>query len=267
MVWKIPAGQNSSSSFHLSNDKQYTEMQNFLSRWLFQDSSKKVCDSSFADSLRLPVLMSDVGRSFEVVKASVNSLAVNGGKVFVDPGPTTKTNYPNTIIHVIMGQKESTDGFGNWILASNLEWYNAITAKSKERLIRPTMAHTYSYEDMRRFLKLGSNEKPDRTLEQCKTGTRESNGNQVQFSCGCGTIQDGVLQADGCFYKGKMVDKIPEGLFKVGVDIGYSNGGGYCLFDTMANFTKLSGRGNAEGVTNYDTLPSGMENQGVCRGK
>ncbi len=52
------------------------------------------------------------------------------------------------------------------MLASNLEWYNGIEAKSKSRLIRPNMAHNNSYEDMRRFLKLGPDDITDDTLEK-----------------------------------------------------------------------------------------------------
>ena len=162
--------KNSSSHFWLSTPQQVNMMQDFLSRWTYQDPAKKVCDDLKND--RLSLLKKDL-----------------------------KKDYPNTIIHVIMGEKEITDGFGKWILESNLEWYNAITSKSKERLLRPQMGHNNSYEDMRRFLKLAPNETPDRSLEQCQKGTFDVDGKPFEFSCGCGTVTGGVLQNDGCFHK------------------------------------------------------------------
>lgn len=67
--------------------------------------------------------------------------------------------------------------------------------------------------------------------------------------------------------KKQSVAKISVGLFKVGATLGYSNGSGFCLFDNMVNFSKLTGKTDASGIQNYDSLPSGMENQGICQGK
>lgn len=67
--------------------------------------------------------------------------------------------------------------------------------------------------------------------------------------------------------KAPSTEIIPEGLFKVGYTLGYSNGvNAYCLFDSMANFTKLTGKKDANGIKNYETLPTKMSNHGVCRG-
>lgn len=195
---KTACDKNSASSFTLSNEKQQAMTQDFLSRWMYQDPSKKVCDD--LSNTRLSLLAA----SPKFVSAGVPGVQeVHAQAVDKLASKNFKKDYPNLIIHVIMGQKESTDGFGNWILASNLEWFNAITAKAKDRLIRPNMGHNNSYEDMRRFIKLAPNENPDRTLEQCRYGTFEANGGLFEYSCGCGTVEGGVLQNDGCFHKAK----------------------------------------------------------------
>lgn len=62
-------------------------------------------------------------------------------------------------------------------------------------------------------------------------------------------------------------EKITAGLFKVGVTIAYSNGTSYCVFDNMNNFTKLTGRKNADGIPNFPNLPRGMKNDGICIGR
>lgn len=164
--------KNSASSFSLSTTQQQNQIHDFLSRWLHQDPEKNVCSTPGDDRL---------------------SLLKDG----------LKKDYPNTIIHVIVGEKETTEGFGKWILASNQEWYNAISAKQKERILRPYMGHNNSYEDMRRFLKLAPNETPDRGMEKCKFGTFKVNNALFEYHCGCGTIPGGVLQSDGCFHKAK----------------------------------------------------------------
>jgi hypothetical protein len=164
--------KNSRSSFHLSTPEQVKTIHDLLSRWTFKDPAKNVCTDISNDRVSL-------------LKTGL------------------KKDYPNTIFHVIVGQKEETEGYGKWLLASNLEWFNAIKAKSKDRIIRPNMAHKNSYEDMRRFVKLSPDQTPDNTLEQCKFGTFEKDGAEVEFHCGCGTIEGGVLQEDGCFHKAK----------------------------------------------------------------
>lgn len=121
--------KNSPSSFYRSNQAQVNTIMEFLSYWVHKEPGKKVCDDLANDKL-------------SVLK------------------PGLKKDYPNTIVHVVMGQKEVTEGFGHWILNSNLEWYNSITAKAKERIVRPDEGHNYSFRDMRRFLKIGPDETP-----------------------------------------------------------------------------------------------------------
>lgn len=62
-------------------------------------------------------------------------------------------------------------------------------------------------------------------------------------------------------------EKISAGLFKVGATIGYSNGTTFCLFDNMNNYTKLTGKKDADGVPDFPNLPRGMKNDGFCIGK
>lgn len=119
--------RSSQSNFYLSNANQVSIIEDFLSRWAFKDPAKKVCENQTPDRLSLL-------------------------------GKGLKNEYPNTRIHVIMGQKEVTDGFGHWILASNKEWYESIAAKSKERIVHQDIGHEYSYKDVRRLLKLGPDE-------------------------------------------------------------------------------------------------------------
>lgn len=62
--------------------------------------------------------------------------------------------------------------------------------------------------------------------------------------------------------------KMTPGLFKVGASIGYTpDGNVYCLFDNMANFTRLTGKTDAAGIKNYNLIPASMVSQGVCKGK
>ena len=163
--------KNSPSSFYLGNEEKFNLINTLLGLWHYKDQEKRVCDK---------------------LKVEDRTSILKGGK----------KDYPNTIIHVVVGAKEDTTGFGPWFNASNLEWYNSITAKSKDRLIRPNLGHDNSYEDMLRFLKLAPNETADNTLEQCVTGKKEVNGKMVEFSCGCNALIPGsIFQPDGCYHK------------------------------------------------------------------
>lgn len=139
--------------------------------------------------------------------------------------PGYKTHYPNTILHVVMGAQELTDPFGQWILDSNQEWYNSITAKSKERIVRPYVGHNTSYEDTRRFLKLAPNEKSDYAFDKCVV----TNTGGFTKSCGCGIINDADLKEDSCFYKASApaVASCSRGTFvSFGISFEYSCGCG-----------------------------------------
>lgn len=172
--------KNSASSFYLNSGGQFQLTQDLINLWVYGDTTKSPCTSGGEDRVSI----------------------LKGGK----------NNFPNTHIHVIMGAREVVDGFGPWILASNLEWYNGISAKSKSRLIRPEMSHNNSYEDFRRFLKLGPDDKVDPTLDKCNKGTFSANGRPYEYSCGCGTLNGGILQPDGCFHKASeaLFETTPE---------------------------------------------------------
>ena len=168
--------KNSASSFFQNNPDQQKSVANLLNFWANGDVNKNVCDN--------------------LVNERVSILKYG------------KKNFPNTHVHVIVGAKEVTEGFGAWILASNLEWYNGISAKTKIRIIRPEMGHNNSYVDMRRFLKLAPNEVAAND-SICKDSTGsfcDSNSKSVEWLCkSCGQSDSpGIGWNDvggGCFHK------------------------------------------------------------------
>lgn len=136
---------SSPSSFYLNDTEKVNFVFSLVNSWLYGDQAKNVCQSLGGED-RISILGSN-------------------------------TYFQNTHIHVIMGEQEKTIGFGPWMLASNLEWYNAIRAKSKERIVRFEMHHNNSYKDMRRYAKLAPNEKPvedtdciDQVISTCESG-------------------------------------------------------------------------------------------------
>lgn len=150
-------------SFTLSTLQQQQSIAELLNLWTFGDKNKSVCSNNFGGT-------------------DVNSILKGG-----------RNRFPNSHIHVIIGAKEETIGYGKWILASNLAWYNGIEAKSKSRIIRPNMGHNNSYEDMRRYLKLRPDETPEEAADpsmNCSAdsqGTFPADGGTVQWYCnGCG---------------------------------------------------------------------------------
>lgn len=116
---------NSASSFKQNTLDQQNSVRSLIGSWRYDDVNRDVC-SDLSDD-RISIL-------------------------------GTSLNFPNTHVHVIIGGLEEFNGFGKWIFNSNLEWYNSISAKSKNRIIRPEMSHQNSYKDMRRYLKLSPNE-------------------------------------------------------------------------------------------------------------
>lgn len=116
---------NSASSFKLNTLDQQNSVRSLIGSWRYDDVNRDVCSD-----------MSD------------DRLSILG----------TSLNFPNTHVHVIIGGLEEFNGFGKWIFNSNLEWYNSISAKSKNRIIRAEMSHQNSYKDMRRYLKLSPSE-------------------------------------------------------------------------------------------------------------
>ncbi len=171
--------RSSPSSFYINAPETQKSVADLINFWRFGDKSQSVCDNQLPDKV---------------------SILKHGNKSF-----------PNTHVHVIVGAMEATAGFGPWILASNLEWYKGISAKSKSRIIRPNMAHNNSYEDMRRYAKLA----PDQTVEEdpaCKDsrGFFTENSRQTEWLCkGCGQIEAPADDAggkwsdvgSGCFHR------------------------------------------------------------------
>lgn len=72
------------------------------------------------------------------------------------------------------------------------------------------------------------------------------------------TLPSGMAAVSPCF-------RIPEGLFKTGIGLYYSNGGAFCYFPNMELFTAKTGRTNAEGIRDYPELPIVMANGGNCK--
>lgn len=90
----------------------YQNIIEIMGTWTYLDASKNVCaDSSVNTINRLSVL-----------KNSVKS-------------------YPQNGIHVVMGEKEKTEGFGDWILQSNFSWYSQIEAAEKTREVISSIGH------------------------------------------------------------------------------------------------------------------------------
>ncbi len=118
----------SPSGFHLNTQDSIKFLSGLVNTWTFGDPNTSICAAGAEDRV---------------------SILKDG-----------KTVYPNTHIHTIMGADEVTRGFGPWILASNLEWFNAVNGKSKSRWVRPGVAHNNMYQDMRRLLKLAPHESP-----------------------------------------------------------------------------------------------------------
>lgn len=58
---------------------------------------------------------------------------------------------------------------------------------------------------------------------------------------------------------------LPAGLFMVGSAIYYSNGNGYCVFDTWAHFVEYTGRTDANGIPSYEVRPD-MPYGNACQG-
>lgn len=164
---KNACNKHSKSSFYRSPPEVAKFVINIMSVWSFIFPEKHdLCDPAIPDNMSL--LRAD-----------------------------SKTNYPNTIFHVVMGAKEVTDPFGQWILDSNEEWYNSIKAKSKERIVRPYVGHDTSYEDTRRFLKLAPNEIPEKGYDQCKV--TKIPGTNKTLTCGCGSSKEADLTPESCF--------------------------------------------------------------------
>lgn len=106
--------RNHFAAFAKSSTEQMTR--GFLGIWAYLNPNKDVCaDKSAATINRLSLLKSIGGHAVK--------------------------SYPRNAIHVVMGEKEKTEGFGEWILESNLSWYSQIQAGEKTRDVYPHLGH------------------------------------------------------------------------------------------------------------------------------
>lgn len=150
--------RGSGSEFYLNAGDFLTTVFSLINLWRFGNSNQNVCENFSED--RISILGNN-------------------------------RNFKTTHVHVIVGALESEYGFGPWILASNLEWYNSISARTKERIVRPEMAHNNSYKDMRRYLKLGANDMPgaDQDCIDDQGTFCAADGKLTEFNCrGCAQI-------------------------------------------------------------------------------
>lgn len=63
-------------------------------------------------------------------------------------------SYPSNALHVVMGAKEATEGFGEWILQSNLQWYSQVQAAEKTRVVLPNIGHQMDWDSVNRYAPL-----------------------------------------------------------------------------------------------------------------
>lgn len=65
---------------------------------------------------------------------------------------TSRVRFPKTAVHVVVGLDEVTQGFGPWILESNLEWYENVEAPEKTRVGIPGLGHSVDWDQTRIYL-------------------------------------------------------------------------------------------------------------------
>lgn len=82
----------------------------FVGKWAYQNPNQNVCAST------------DMLSRMSVLSGAQNV-------------------YPNNAIHVVMGEKEKTQGFGEWIIESNYQWYSQVQAGEKTYHILPNIGH------------------------------------------------------------------------------------------------------------------------------
>lgn len=101
----------------------FTTIKSFLGTWSYRDPNRDVC-----------------GNSDMVYRNSV----LNGAK----------NVYPRNGLHVVMGAKEATEGFGNWILESNLQWHSQVQAAEKTRSVFSNLGHEMHWDSVRAYAHL-----------------------------------------------------------------------------------------------------------------
>lgn len=77
-------------------------------------------------------------------------------------------------------------------------------------------------------------------------------------------VQAKVKMVYDSLYNVQPEEKIPAGIFRVGGGIYYSNSTSYCGFPSMPVYTQLTGKTDVNGVTNYSSLPTKMNDVGIC---
>lgn len=83
---------------------------NFVGKWAYKNPNQNVCAST------------DMLSRMSVLSGAQNV-------------------YSNNAIHVVMGAKEKTEGFGDWIIESNYQWYSQVQAGEKTYHILPNIGH------------------------------------------------------------------------------------------------------------------------------
>lgn len=110
------------ASFYRSAPAQVDLIKSLLSIWGYGREGVDVCATTSVD--RLSVLQSG------------------------------STYYPKTAVHVVMGQKEVQDGFGNWMLESNFQWFSKIQAAEKTRKVSAAIGHEMEWSSIRAYARL-----------------------------------------------------------------------------------------------------------------
>lgn len=111
------------ASFNKS-PQMFTQIKNLLGTWSFLDPNRDVCGGGNEIAYRNSVL---------------------NGALSV---------YPRNGIHVVMGAREATEGFGDWILLSNLQWHSQVQAADKTRAVYADLGHAMHWDSVRTYAAL-----------------------------------------------------------------------------------------------------------------
>lgn len=137
---------NPNSMYALNRKEQQDFLANLFDPWLGGKGAESMCSAKNIKADRMSVL-------------------------------SGKRNFPGTHVHVIIGALEGKVGLGKFHNTSSRDWYNKISARTKSYLSVEGMQHNYSFKDMRRFLKLDPNQRPqedtdcvDEIKDTCENG-------------------------------------------------------------------------------------------------
>ena len=101
---------------YVENPSIYNTIKSYLGTWSYKDPNGEVCKSEMIP--RMSVLTG------------------------------AKSSYPNNAIHVVMGAKEKTEGFGPWIIESNAQWFSQVQAAEKTRQVLPNLGHEMDWSSI-----------------------------------------------------------------------------------------------------------------------